>query len=83
MERYISLSTKEVVNVRDGRRLGRVIDLEMNLSTGQVEAVVVADDKRRSFFKPRDEFIVPWAQICKVGDDCILVEADGISLYTE
>jgi len=81
MERFLDFSAKEVVNIRDGRRLGRVVDLQMNLTSGQVTAVVVMDEKRKGFFRSRDEYIVPWAQICKVGDDVILVEATGMTPY--
>ena len=81
MERYLDFSSKDVVNIRDGRRLGRVVDLQMNLSAGQIVAAVVMDDKRRGLFRSRDEYIVPWTQICKIGDDVILVEAAGMTPY--
>ncbi|MCL2434149.1 MAG: YlmC/YmxH family sporulation protein [Clostridia bacterium] len=81
MERYIEFSAKEVVNIRDGKRLGRVVDLQINPHDGVILAVVVLDDRRRGLFRGRDEYIVPWQQICKVGDDVILVEAAGIAPY--
>ena len=83
MERYIEFSAKEVVNIRDGKRLGRVVDLQINPHDGVILAVVVLDDRRRGLFRGRDEYIVPWQQICKVGDDVILVEAAGIAPYSD
>ena len=81
MERYIDFSEKHVINIRDGRRLGRVVDLQINPHEGVIMAVVVLDDRRHGLFRGRDEYIVPWQQICKVGDDVILVEATGITPY--
>ncbi|MCL2433418.1 MAG: YlmC/YmxH family sporulation protein [Clostridia bacterium] len=81
MERYIDFSAKEVVNIRVGKRLGRVVDLHINARDGVILAVVVLDDRRRGLFRGRDEYIVPWQQICKVGDDVILVEAVGMAPY--
>jgi len=81
MDRFLELTAKEVINTRDGRRLGRVVDMQVNFATGQVVALVVQDDRRRGVFRGRDEYIVPWAQICKFGDDTILIEAAGMEAY--
>lgn len=76
------LRTKDVVNTRDGRRLGKVMDIEFCLSNGQVEALVVPGDT--SFIQTlRGEkcgIVIPWDRICKIGDDVILVDVDIMTL---
>ncbi|NMA95255.1 MAG: YlmC/YmxH family sporulation protein [Clostridiales bacterium] len=68
---------KEVINIRDGRRLGYVVDMEFNLYEGRISAIVVpGSNKLLGFLKGNDDLIIPWEQIEKVGDDVILVDID-------
>ena len=41
MERIADLQCKEVVNITDGCRLGYVSDVEIDILTGKVVAIVV------------------------------------------
>lgn len=41
MERIADLQCKEVVNITDGCRLGYVSDVELDILTGKVVAIVV------------------------------------------
>ncbi|GHU69988.1 hypothetical protein AGMMS49992_01570 [Clostridia bacterium] len=72
------LRTKEVVNIETGTRLGRVMDLEFVLDTGQITALVVPGDfSVTNFIKgEKTGLIIPWNYICKIGDDVILVKID-------
>jgi YlmC/YmxH family sporulation protein len=72
---YCDLRKKEVVNVNDGRVLGCICDLLICLPEGYIEAIVVPGcSKNFNFFKPGQPVVIPWYQICKIGDDVILVE---------
>ncbi|NRD78795.1 YlmC/YmxH family sporulation protein [Bacillus sp. BRMEA1] len=65
---------KDVVNVSDGKRLGNIGDIEINLSTGKIEAVVIAGNGRvLGFFGKDEEIVIPWKNIIKIGQDVILV----------
>lgn len=70
------LKTKEVINVCDGKRYGNVIDLEFSQMTGQVQALVVPGgfDLFALVRGQRKGLIIPWEQICCIGEDSILVE---------
>jgi YlmC/YmxH family sporulation protein len=62
------------VNVADGKRLGNIEDIEINLNTGKIEAVVIGSSgKVLGFFGKEDEVIIPWRNILKIGEDVILV----------
>lgn len=71
---------KEVINVRDGKRLGYVIDMEFNLYEGRISAIVVpGPNKLLGFLKGDEDLIIPWERIKKIGDDVILVDIDVFS----
>ncbi len=69
------LRTKEVINVPDGRSLGKVIDLEFCAQDGCVEAIVVPGPfSVGSILKgERTGIVIPWSLISKIGDDVVLV----------
>lgn len=71
---FCELRNKEVINICDGRRLGRIFDLVFTLN-GKVMGIIVPGDK--GFFRGLggvDSIYIPWCNIRKIGDDCILVE---------
>lgn len=72
---FTELKQKDVVNIRDGRRLGRPIDLVLN-ETACVEALVVPVPG--GFFnllkQDKEGCQVPWDRVLRIGDDVILVE---------
>jgi YlmC/YmxH family sporulation protein len=41
MVKISEFQIKDVVNVSDGKKLGNIGDIEINLSTGKIEAVIV------------------------------------------
>ena len=75
------LKVKEVINVEDGRRLGNITDIEIDVETGRLTAIVVPGPGRfLGIFGRNDDVIIPWEKINKIGFDVILVEA---SAYAE
>lgn len=73
--RVTELHCKEVICVADGRRLGFVTDVEVELPKGHVVAIVVPGPCRfLGIFGRRDDFVIPWGCIRKIGPDIILVD---------
>ncbi|MDR7076368.1 YlmC/YmxH family sporulation protein [Neobacillus niacini] len=65
---------KDVVNVSDGKKLGNIGDIEINLTTGKIEAVIVTGNgKVLGFFGREEDIVIPWKNIIKIGQDVILV----------
>ena len=80
---FSEIRLKDVINVCDGRKLGRPIDLLLNESNC-VEAIVVPAEGcgLAGFFKrERDGIVIPWSRVRRIGDDVILVEVDSERLY--
>jgi YlmC/YmxH family sporulation protein len=73
--RASDLATRDVVNTVDGRRLGNIVDVELDLASGRILAVVVpGQPKMLGVFGRSDDYVVPWENIKKIGEDVILVE---------
>lgn len=79
------LRTKDVVNTRDGRRLGKVMDIEFNPCDGQVQALVVPGDFKVAQMLRGEKcgVVVPWGSICRIGENVILVDIDPSELPNE
>lgn len=72
------LKLKDVVDVMDGKRLGNITDIEIDIETGQLTAIVVPGISRFLGMLGRNEdIVIPWDKINKIGRDVILVEFDG------
>ena len=72
--RVTDLRCKEVINVTDGLRLGFVSDVEILLPEGKVLALVVPGPCRFfGLFGRKDDFVIPWNCIRRIGSDIILV----------
>ncbi len=77
---YSELREREVINVADGRSLGRVCDLVFTYPDGIVCGIVVPGRKRGFpwFFRPcNNDIFVDLEQVQKIGKDVVLVNLGG------
>jgi len=76
--RYKEISGKEIVNIKDGSRLGILgqTDLRINSKTGKIEALIIPNYKWFGFKKEDNESVISWKKIKKIGKDLILIEFD-------
>lgn len=73
------LCRKDVVNIRNGEKLGRVNDLQIALHNAQILAIIIyGKNKCFGLLGREDDLIIPWGRIEKIGDDVIFVNADGL-----
>ncbi|MGI6239446.1 MAG: PRC-barrel domain-containing protein [Christensenellales bacterium] len=75
---FSELRQKDVINICDGRRLGRPYDVCLN-ERACIEAIIVPEQCGVwGIFKlDRDGLLIPWEKIRRIGDDVILVELDS------
>lgn len=73
------MKEKDVVNIENGMRVGKVMDIEFDETTGCVQALVVPGkfDFLALVRGERKGIVIPWPQICRIGDDVILVRFDA------
>lgn len=69
------LRMREVINIVDGKRLGEIKDIELDLEKGKIKSIILpGTGSFFSFFSRNEDIIVPWDRIKKLGTDVILVE---------
>lgn len=75
--RVTDMHNKEVINLRDGTRLGCVDDVEIDTCTAQLVAIVVhGRPKCFGLFGREDDIVIGWRNISVIGEDTILVNFD-------
>ncbi|MDF2635203.1 MAG: sporulation protein YlmC/YmxH family [Pelosinus sp.] len=74
------LKLKEVINIVDGKRLGAITDIEIDVESGKLTAIVVPGNGRfLGLFGRCEDIVIPWEKINKIGFDVILVEATAFA----
>ncbi|NBD22783.1 YlmC/YmxH family sporulation protein [Paenibacillus glycinis] len=74
--------TKDVINIVDGRKLGQVSDLELDLRQGRIDSIVVPSYSRFfGMFGSGTDVVIPWRNIVKIGTDVVLVSIDDAKVY--
>jgi len=72
------LKLKNVINVVDGKILGGISDIEIDVESGKLTAIVVPGNGRfLGLFSRAEDVVIPWEKIRKIGSDVILVEASA------
>ncbi|MGN1013324.1 MAG: YlmC/YmxH family sporulation protein [Clostridia bacterium] len=75
MARGIDFKQKEVINIKDGKILGFVIDVQADFEKGEIHSIVVAKTgKIFNNVNSKSNVTIEWKDIKKIGDDVILVE---------
>jgi YlmC/YmxH family sporulation protein len=67
----------EIININDGRRLGPLKDIELDLEKGAIQALVLPNytaGRVLGIFGRSDDLIVPWEKIKRIGVDVLLVD---------
>ena len=73
--KFTDLFCKEVICVSDGRRLGFVCDARVELPDGELVAIIVPGPCRfLGLWGRREDFVIPWKCIRRIGPDIILVD---------
>lgn len=66
---------KEVVNLRDCRRMGHVMDFEFDECTGCICKLIVPGTNRwKCFFKCETDYVICFEDIKQIGPDIIMVD---------
>lgn len=84
MIKLSELQIKEVIDIKNGRRLGHINDLDINPTSGLIRAIIVISRERGGLFGKIEEVEISWRHIVTIGEDVILVNILADSpLYLE
>lgn len=73
--KFTDLHCKEVIAICDGRRLGYISDVRIELPEGRISAIIVPGPCHiLHLFGRRDDYVIPWHCIRKVGPDIVLAD---------
>jgi YlmC/YmxH family sporulation protein len=81
--RLVELTGKEIVNLYNGARLGVIgeSDLVIDAETGRIRSIILP---RRgnllNFWVDRQQLIIPWETVRRIGEEVIIVELDQANL---
>ena len=75
--RMDDMRNKEVINVRDGVRLGNVCDIELDIQNANVCAIIIYGRPRLFGLMGReDDVVIRWDEIQVIGDETVLVDCN-------
>ncbi len=70
----LELCKKDVIQLKEGAKLGRADDLRINQETAQLEGLILFGRPRMFGLLGRQpDVFIPWCEVEKVGTDVILV----------
>ncbi len=74
--KFTDLQCKEVICIANGQRLGFVSDVLVEIPEGNVCSIVVPCSGRfPGSFGRKEDFLIPWSAIRRIGPDIVLVDA--------
>lgn len=77
--RIADMRHKEVINVKDGVKIGYVDDVEFDTVSAELTALVVYGRSRFfGLFGRDDDIVITWQDIQVIGEDTVLVSFDAI-----
>lgn len=68
------LQNKDVISIENGCKIGYVTDVEAEVCTGKISAIIVSSVQTGFTFKKPETFRVGWEDIVVMGDETILVK---------
>ena len=73
------IRNKQVINIFDGKSLGYVCDIEINLQAGTIDGIVLPGSRGifNLFGKGEEDIVIRWSDVKTVGEDVILVDVKG------
>lgn len=82
--RVCELRQKEVINERDCKVLGCVADVEFDLKCGRILALIIpGPGKLCGIFGSDMEYVIPFCNVCQIGEDIILVNVKIEDIYVK
>ena len=67
------LQTKDIVNINDGKNLGRIADVEIDEGGSIINIVIEKKRFFKKFFGTSSQYNITFKEINKIGDDVILI----------
>lgn len=74
MIKLSELQKKEVIMMKNGKRLGYIYDLHIDADRGTIISIIlIKREKTNWLFQKPVELFVKWSEIVTIGEDIILI----------
>ncbi len=68
------LQERQIVNIADGKCLGNIKDIELNVREGVIQALVLPGISGfRGILQNQGELLIPWQKVVRIGVDVVLI----------
>lgn len=71
---FSEFKNKEVINLKDCKRLGKVSNFEFDECNGQIRKMIIEGSKFSNLFCPEPEYVINYKDIRQIGPDIIIVD---------
>ncbi len=72
------LINKEVINIKDGSKIGCISDVSVDCKSGCICSIIVpVVNGIFSFVGKKKEYCINWCNVVKIGDDIVLIDTDA------
>lgn len=69
------LQERQIVNIADGKCLGNIKDIELNILDGTIQALVLPNTGGFwSMLQNQGELLIPWQKVVRLGVDVVLID---------
>ena len=69
------LQRKDIINIKDGKKIGKIVDVEFDINSGyMIHFVIEKAHFVRNLFSNTEELNIKFTQIKKLGEDVILID---------
>lgn len=68
------MQRKDIIFLSSGKKLGKIIDAEIEINTGRIVSLVIEKKKIKYIFNNEKDLEVSFSQIKKIGEDVILID---------
>lgn len=74
---FSELCLKDVVNVVDGEKLGKIVDIDIDTVDGKILSITVSKHLKLNKLFNKNETLIPYKQVVKIGGEVIIVNYNG------
>lgn len=75
MMKLSELQRKNIINIRNGKIVGKIVDVEVDTNSGLlIKLIIEKAHLVRNIFSSEEDITIKFTQIKKLGEDVILID---------
>ena len=84
LSKISELRERQIINITDGKCLGMVKDIEIDIEEGCICGLILATNRSLWRLLPaHEEIIIPWKHVVRIGIEVVLIESQQLGLAKE